>query len=677
MILDTDLKIEDLEPEKRDELEGSLYYGWGNHLSGVLSDKRVSDAVRLPVAKGLLLCQVGEEEEGISIIQGEIKHSKLPYGRSRDELAALKQVVQAKPELAGRVFESLLLSLNILKKEELRDVTPALEQVARANPRLVLEPMLKTLNDPDYEIRWASLSALQRAAQANPELLVEPILSELANGTEYTKWGAAAVLGSAAQSSPRLANRIAAALIPALRDSDGYVRASAASALGRTVEADPVLAERVVDPLLTALTDNHVTASWGAAVGLNRVIKANPKVAARTVDSLLKTLEDENAQVRQYAVAALGLTAQADHGLAGRILDALLTAMQKKPEAQATSPDSAPGVRPYYLLADVRTTSRALERAVSGNPKLALRSLRAASHDDSYAVSTPVIAALGQVALADPSLADDVINELRMMSYQVKESAGEFPKAFGRVAQVAPKRALEPLLDMLDGDGPLRIVAVQALGRAAQADLSLADRVVDRLLPALEDDDAQVRSSVARTLGHVVHASPVLVNKVLEPLLRALKDSNPEVRRAGAGALGEIAEVDDNTRGRAFHLLTDYDASVRDEVRTHFINILLSQAEKEERSGEFLLEHLDGRRLLMGSGDVHARAVYRHVVVSALAQWLTPDKPKPDAHQDVIIHKLEEMRDNDKRLHLRIAAWDVFSEAAERKEKIEKEGEEE
>jgi hypothetical protein len=307
----------------------------------------------------------------------------------------------------------------------------------------------------------------------------------------------------------------------------------------------------------------------------------------------------------------------------------------------------------------------------------ALESLRAARYDDSYAVSTPVITALGQVALADPSLADDVINELIMMSYQVKEPTGELPKAFERVAQVAPKRALEPLLGMLDSDDPLRIVAVPALGRAAQADLGLADRIVDRLLPALEDDDAQVRISVARTLGQVVHASPVLVNKVLEPLLRALKDSNPEVRRAAAGALGEIAEVDDDTRGRAFRLLTDYDASVRDEVRPHFVNILLTQAEKEERHGEFLLDHLDGRRLLMGTGDVNAHAVYRHVVISALAQWLTSDKPKPDAHQDVIIHKLEEMRDNDKRLHLRIVAWDVFFEAAERREKLEKEGEEE
>jgi len=677
VILDTDFKIEDLEPEKRDNLEGSLYYGWGNHLSGVLGEQSFLDAVRLPVTKGLLLCQVGQEEQGISIIQDEIKHSKTPYERAQNELAALKQVVQAKPELAGRVFQSLLFSLNILRKEELRDVTPALEQVARANPRLVLEPMLKTLNDPDYEIRWASLSALQRAAQANPELLVNPMLSELANGTEYTKWGAAAVLGRAAESSPTSANRIAAALITALTDGDGDVRASAASALGRTVESDPALAARAIDPLLTALTDKHVTARWGAAVGLNRVIKATPKVATRTVDSLIKTLEDDDLQVRQNAVAALGLTAQADHGLAGRILDALLTAMRKKSEALAASPDSAPGVGPYYLLADLHTTSRALERVVSANPKLALESLRSARHDDSYVVSTPVTAALGQVALADPSLAEDVINELIVMSYQVKESAGELPKAFQRVAQVAPKRALEPLLDMLDRDGPVRIIAVPALGRAAQADLSLADKVLDRLLPALEDTDAQARSSVARTLGQVVHASPVSVDRVLEPLLRALKDTNPEVRRAAASALGEIAEVDDNTKGKAFHLLTDYDASVRDEVKTHFVTILLAQAEKEERPGEFLLEHLEGRRLLMGTGDVHAHAAYRHVVIIALAQWLTPNKPKSDARQDVIIHKLEEMRDNDKRLHLRIAAWDVFSEAAERREKLEQEGERE
>ncbi len=308
---------------------------------------------------------------------------------------------------------------------------------------------------------------------------------------------------------------------------------------------------------------------------------------------------------------------------------------------------------------------------------MTLESLKKARYDDSYAVSTPVIEALGEVALADPSLADDVLNELITVSYQPKESTWGLSKALERVAQVAPKRALEPLLGMLGGDGSSRVVAVPALGKAAQADLSLADKVVDRLLPALEDSDAPVRSSVARTLGQVVHASPNLANKVLEPLLRALKDSNPDVRRAAAGALGAMAEVNDNIRGRAFRLLTDYDASVRDEVQPHFVNILLAQAEKEQSPGEFLLEHLEGQRLLMGAGDVHTNAVYRHVVISALAQWMVPDKPKPGGNQDVIRHKLEEMRDYDKRLHLRIAAWDTLSEAAARREVLEQQGEEE
>ncbi|MDQ3818171.1 MAG: HEAT repeat domain-containing protein, partial [Acidobacteriota bacterium] len=353
VILDTDFKIEDLEPEKRDELEGALHYGWGDRKSGVLSDRRFIDAIRLPVKRGELLCQLGQEKEGISIIQGELKASKTPYGGPSEELLALKRTVQAKPELAGRVFESLLFSLSILKKEELRYVTPALEQVARANPRLVLEPMLKTLDDTDYEVRWASLSALQRGAQTDPELMTEPLLSALRNGTQYRKWGAAAALGRAAQASPRSAKKIAEALTPALSDSDGDVRAAAASALGRTVQADPDLAERTVAPLLTALADDNVTARWGAAIGLNRLVRANPKMAARTVDPLVKRLGDENIQVRQSAVATLGLAAQADHELAGRILDALLTAMRKKPEPHGAPSDSASAPERYYLFADV------------------------------------------------------------------------------------------------------------------------------------------------------------------------------------------------------------------------------------------------------------------------------------------------------------------------------------
>ncbi len=84
----------------------------------------------------------------------------------------------------------------------------------------------------------------------------------------------------------------------------------------------------------------------------------------------------------------------------------------------------------------------------------------------------------------------------------------------------------------------------------------------------------------------------------------------------------------------------------------------------------------------MPNGDAHTYAIYRDVVVSALAQWLV-EKPTgkakearlamADAAREQLTKTLEQMRGNDPQLHLRIAAWNVFVKAAELREKQEQE----
>jgi hypothetical protein len=168
------------------------------------------------------------------------------------------------------------------------------------------------------------------------------------------------------------------------------------------------------------------------------------------------------------------------------------------------------------------------------------------------------------------------------------------------------------------------------------------EKGIPALQKVLNDEDSNVRWKAAEALGQIAQAQakPELAEKALNPLLMALKDENSNVRWAAAGAVADV---------------------------------LMVMAEKEQGPARFLLDHLEGRRSLMPNGDANTYAVYRDVVVGALAQWLVSDKPKAKAERAWLRSELERMRDKDKdkRLHLRIGAWNVFIEAAQLREKQE------
>lgn len=507
VILDTGFAIEDLAPEKRDQLDGSLYYGGGNHKSAVLNDKRFVDAIRLPVTRGLLLCQVGENDDGISVIAAEVKKQRTYRGRGQ-EFIALKEIVQGNANASESVLAILIESLKNLKHEELRNVTPALEQVAQVKPPLVLKPMLLTLNDPSYDVRWASLTALQRAGESDPDFMLEPLLAALKDSSPYTQWGAAAALGRVAQASPRSARRIIESLIPILENQDSDVRAAAASALGRAVQSDPDSAEHVIAPLLKMLGDQHVTVRWGAIVGLNRLTRGRPEVGASISDPVLRMLGDENQQVREHAVTTLGRIAQAEPKLAPKIMEAIFAGIQKQ-LVQPNVVQRSPEFVSHYNFASIEITSAALKRVAHANPKLVLEYAQKQELSRSYVVIGPILAALGESAVADPKLADEILSELLALRDEYTDFIGASAEAFEQVSQVAPKRALDPLLRMLEDQDSNKIIAIRALGKVAQADLSLAGKVVERLLPILEDKNITVRSSSARTLGQIANAARI------------------------------------------------------------------------------------------------------------------------------------------------------------------------
>lgn len=102
---------------------------------------------------------------------------------------------------------------------------------------------------------------------------------------------------------------------------------------------------------------------------------------------------------------------------------------------------------------------------------------------------------------------------------------------------------------------------------------------------------------------------------------------------------------------------------------TPLAELLFNLAEEEKKAGRdplrWLFDHLEGRQSLLPGGNANTHAVYRTVVVGALARWLASDKPEVKADQERLRQRLAQMRDSERHTHLRIAAWNVFVEAAE------------
>src|SRR5262249_19391211 len=143
-----------------------------------------------------------------------------------------------------------------------------------------------------------------------------------------------------------------------------------------------------------------------------------------------------------------------------------------------------------------------------------------------------------------------------------------------------------------------------------------------------------------------------------------LKDQDARVRDEIADALGWVAQGNGPARARVFKLLTDYDPLVRRAMRVTLVKLLAAQAEEEAKKGSdpvrFLLDHLQGQQSFLPEGDANTHAVYRDVVVGALARRLVSDQQNAARLKE----ELERLRKGDA-LHLRIAAWKVLAAAAE------------
>lgn len=318
-----------------------------------------------------------------------------------------------------------------------------------------------------------------------------------------------------------------------------------------------------------------------------------------------------------------------------------------------------------------------VERRVLSNPRLATDSfqpLLAMLKDRDVNLRWAAADALGRAVQADPTLAGQTLQPLLMALKESDDSFGVVrfftTLSLHRVAEANPQTSLQPLLAVInDSDVDVRRAATSALGNVAKADHTLASQTLQPLLTSLRDGDANVRFSTASALGQVVQSDHSLANQMLNPLLDTLKDNASFVRGAAARALGQVARVEVKVRSQVFRLLTDYDSNVRDGARDSMADLFFDLAATENKNGrdpvEFLFDHLEGRLSLMPNGDVNTHTAYSDVIVGAMARWLVSDKPEFRSTQEALKQRLRRMRDQDKRLHLRIAAGNVFNEVSE------------
>ena len=128
---------------------------------------------------------------------------------------------------AGPAGIAILTNLASHPNRNIRDSAIVSLQHARSKPG-VFETYLRTVNDPEQDIRFIALSSLARYPKADPNLLVPLAVEHIQSTNQYDRW-AATELFAAFPGDPRSLP----ALTNALSDPDPTVRSTATRALER------------------------------------------------------------------------------------------------------------------------------------------------------------------------------------------------------------------------------------------------------------------------------------------------------------------------------------------------------------------------------------------------------------------------------------------------------------
>ena len=471
-----------------------------------------SERIHYFIAKGQWeeLAKMGDE--GVHRLIESLRHEDgpIPWG----PIWALQRIGDS------RVTDVLIAALQDKDAWIRRDATRALGELRDARS---VEPLLAAMRDENVWVRRDAAEALGKIG----ETAVSTLLRAYEDQKREVNWDE---LESYRKNS--LAKTLEL-LSEALKDVSSDVRQKAADALDK-LDWQPhdetnrayylvsrgqwdeltILGELGLTLLIRAAVDPNEPGRWGAAAALGKTRDI------RAVQPLIHTLHDPDRWVRRHAVQALGKVG--DPSAIPYILEALK--------------DEDPTVRRNAIVALGDAGDAAIEPLLQilNNEELSVRwdaieALRKLDH--------PRTIALLNEALRNKD------REIREKAAEALDYLGWEPADGNELAYYLMVRgqwdeivavgtvAIDPLVETLLSDHPLRWGAAWALGKIGDA------KAVPPLIQALADENARVRRNAAKALGSIGDDAAV------EPLVASLGDEDSRVRKDAADALGEMGQA--------------------------------------------------------------------------------------------------------------------------------------
>lgn len=547
----------------------------------------------------------------------------------------------------------------------------------------------------DFSARLASPIARLRwhCAAGEKDPCVTSLLDAIKHEHPEMRRAAINAFGEAVRAMPTVGHLIVEQLTEFIRTERPWVRHDAALALGKVVKARPELCPQSAARLKELLpideisaqapSDEELDVRGNAAYALGKVVEAQPSLTPEVVEPLTKLLRDIKtgsvsglAAMRRKTISALGKVVKAQPERADQILAPLLEVLRDVADARELK-------ELFEFLEGASALGEIVHNASPETARQIVAHLINLLSDSSSNALGNTAAALGKVVRANPTLISQVVSPLLQLLEGSKDGYvdGFVIYALGEIVTVEPdlsKQFVEPLIKGLHHtEWWVRYNAALALGKVVKVKPDLATRIYKPLVRNLNENavNTRPRQAAAQALGEVIRAQPELAGELIEPLTVRLKVNDPFVHPEAADSLGEVARVNQLYRPQAFTLVISDRAEIRKGVSEPLARLLAAEAREFGGVNEpiqFLFDHLEGKQSLLPPdikqqcGDnADTCAVYRQIVVTAIAYWLVSQKQHP-AMQTALKQRLETMRgDINAPAHLRIAAWDAFVLAAD------------
>ena len=365
---------------------------------------------------------------------------------------------------------------------------------------LALAPVLRSLvRDEDSQVSLTAIGLLSHIDPQTPEV-VNTYLASLRDGQNkqiVNQWPYNLIK---TEMIPRL--------IPGLRDDNVEVR------LG-TIHALAVQAERLTQ---YRRQDQSGGSTPNAVLAATRELRQ--RLTVQAVHALLAALKDPDVRVRWIATFGLGtLESEAE------TVVPVLTEMASAATDRVPSGDLTINFRPfadrgqYYFLGPSR----------KGGDPLRIAAMQALGSFGSAAA--PAVPALIR-ALGDPDLRIRwfAIESLALIGPEARAAVPSLIEAL-RSKDVADAGVLRGngvfMFGAMD-DGPIRLIAAEALGRIGPD----AKAAIPNLIAALSGPDSRVRSEAARALGGIGPAAAPAIPELIRILTRGPIDHSTTRRTA-------------------------------------------------------------------------------------------------------------------------------------------------